>query len=798
MTNASGLLQRFLALQNRQTMNAIGAVLAAFVLVLLMTVIVALDTILPGRNAVAMLEVGEIAPEDIRAPTSVTYVSEVLTEQRRQAATASVNPIYAPPDPNVARQQIQLLQQVLEFIDNIRSDAYGTIDQKISDLSAVTALTLDEAIAETILQMDDETWRAVEGEMVNVLERVMRESIRETDLPVIIDTLPTQVSVRFNTQAVAVVTAVVEDLLRPNRFPDPEATENARREAANLTPTESRSFERGQVVVRAGTRIDEVDYEALQNLGLVELPDRQSQVLLRAFLSSLIVVVMIGLYAVRCRPELFDDLRMLAVLITLFLIDLLVTRLFSSGGQIYLFPSAALALLFVVLTTTDVAVVSIGSLAFLTGVMLNNSLEAASLVGVGGVIGALTLRRSERLNNYFFAGVMIALVNTIVIIIFGSNISADESDLGTRIIYGIVNGGLAAATALAGLYLITVFLNLPTSLKLAELSQPSQPLLQRLLREAPGTYQHSLQVANLSEQAANAINANAELVRVASLYHDVGKILNPAFFIENQADGVNPHEGLNDPYRSADIIISHVPDGDRLARQYRLPSRIRDFILEHHGTTMVAYFYNQALAQVEDEESVDAEQFTYPGPKPQSRETAIMMLADSCESTVRARKPANKQEISEIVGQIFENRMRDGQLDESDLTLQDIDTARSIFIEMLQAVFHPRINYPTPAPRLRTQEIPVEVAAHVRPEAVKPTQPARPAAPPAPEPEPPEVPEPPPAPARTQTVEIPAVVLPDDDDDSPLPEVPPLRRTKPNGTEQIPEESRDLSDRNSE
>lgn len=794
MNGPSWFLQRFPALQSRQTVRAIGYILAAFVFVLLMTLIVALDTILPGRNAVATLAAGQIAPEDIRAPTSLTYISDVLTEQRQQAAAAGVNPIYAPPDPNVARQQIQLLQQVLDFISNIRLDPYGTVDQKIGDLGAITALTLDETVAETILQLDEETWRSIEGEMVNVLERVMRESIRESDLPLIIDMLPTQVSVRFNTQSVSLVTAVVADLLRPNRFPDPEATENARREAAERTPTESRSFERGQVIVRAGTRIDEADYEALLNFGLVDLPDRQSQLLLRAFLSSLIAVVSIGLYAARCRPELFDDPPMLGVLAALFLLHLMGTRLFSSGGQIYLFPAASLALLYVVLTTTDVAVVSVVSLGFLTGVMLNNSLEAAALVGVGGVIGALTLRRSERLNSYFVAGVMVAVVNIIVILIFATNISADDSDLGTRIVYGLISGVLTAATALAGLYLITVLLNLPTSLKLAELIQPSQPLLQRLLREAPGTYQHSLQVANLSEQAANAIGANAELIRVASLYHDVGKMLNPAFFIENQADGVNPHEGLNDPYRSANIIISHVPDGDRLARQYRLPARIRDFILEHHGTTLVAYFYNQALAQADDEESVDADQFMYAGPKPQSRETAIMMLADSCESTVRARKPANKQEISEIVGQIIETRMRDGQLDESDLTLKDIETARSIFIEMLQAVFHPRINYPSPPPpRLRTQEIPAEVATQVRAEAVHPPAPAVQEA---------EIPEaveaPPPVVTRTQTVEMPPVAPNGDDDDSPLAEVPPLRRTKTNGQDHLPEENRDVSDRNTE
>ena len=184
-------------------------------------------------------------------------------------------------------------------------------------------------------------------------------------------------------------------------------------------------------------------------------------------------------------------------------------------------------------------------------------------------------------------------------------------------------------------------------------------------------------------------------MRVAALYHDIGKMLNPAFFVENQADNVNPHEALNDPYRSADIIISHVTDGEKLARQYRLPVRIRDFIMEHHGTTLVGYFYTRAVEQADDEEAVDIEQFTYPGPKPQTRETAIMMLADSCESTVRARKPSNKAEIVEIVDSIIDNRMRDGQLDEADLTLKDISITRDIFIEMLQAVFHPRINYPS-------------------------------------------------------------------------------------------------------
>jgi putative nucleotidyltransferase with HDIG domain len=220
-------------------------------------------------------------------------------------------------------------------------------------------------------------------------------------------------------------------------------------------------------------------------------------------------------------------------------------------------------------------------------------------------------------------------------------------------------------------------------------------LLQRLLREAPGTYQHSLQVANLAELGAQQVDANAALLRVTAMYHDVGKILNPHFFVENQVDGVNPHDMLDDPYQSARIIIGHVMEGDRLARRYRLPTRIRDFIMEHHGTTQVVYFYHEALKQAEQTgEEVDIADFTYPGPRPLSRETAILMLADGCESSVRARRPQSKQDVEETVNYIFDTRLREGQLDESGLTLSDLRILRETFLTALQGVFHPRISYP--------------------------------------------------------------------------------------------------------
>ncbi len=750
-------------------LHMVGVVAVAVVFVLLSTLIIAFDSVFQAQNGAA-LQVGAIASQDVRAPFSITYASDILTQRQQDAAIASVSPIYDPPDPNVARQQITLLQEILDFIDNVRRDPFGTPAQKVSDIKFITALRLDPDTINLVLQMDDDTWRAVAGEAVNVLERVMRESIRESDISLMTDQLPSQVALRFDARTAAVVVALVQDLLRPNRFPNPDATEKAQQTAAANVQPESRSFERGQIVVRAGARIEPLDYEALNKLGLLESPDRRLQDVARAFLGSLLVMIVVGLYLARYPDKFYSQARFLALLAGIFLLALAAARLF--GGQYYLYPAAALALTLVTMTRTEVAIISTIGLGLLIGVMASNSLEFAMMVVIGGIIGALLLRRSERVNNYFFAGLVVALANVVIVTMFNLDmLSSDEgATLGGLIVMALLNGMIAAMASLAAMYVVTLVFNLPTSLKLVELSQPNQPLLQRLLREAPGTYQHSLQVANLGEQAANAVGAQAELVRVAALYHDIGKMLNPAFFVENQADNVNPHEALNDPYRSADIIVSHVTDGERLARQYRLPVRIRDFILEHHGTTLVGYFYTRAVEQAGDEESVDVEQFAYPGPKPQTRETAILMLADSCESTVRARKPNNKIEIAEIVDGIISNRMRDGQLDESNLTLKDISTTRDIFVEMLQAVFHPRINYPTlPTVKRSGVEVP-EVGAPVREDMAVLEAITRAETNEHPALEAPDAPRP-----KTQSSEIPAVKL---DEDTPMPEVPPLRRTQ--------------------
>jgi putative nucleotidyltransferase with HDIG domain len=779
----AALLERHLNISPERTVLAVhraGVVSVATFFVLLTTFLVAFNDLFPNQNGITGLQIGDIARQDIHAPISLTYESEELTNQRRQAVAAAVQPVFSAPNPDVARRQSQLARQILDFIDNLRRDPFATPEQRLGDLGLITALTLDEATMQRILTIDDSMWQAIDEQIVTVLERVMRDEIREDDMFDMPTQVRLEVSVRFSNEDAAVITAIVSDLIRPNTFENPEETEAARQAAIASVQPEQRSFERGQIVVREGVRIEPADYEALNELGLLRSDDFSLQVVGRAFLATIITMAILGLYIARFRPVLFSGSpRILLLLANVFLITLTGARFLGVNGQIYVYPTAALALLFVSLIGPDIAVMGVLGLAVLVGLMSGNSLEITALVVAGGLIGIPTLRRTENFNSYFFAGVMIAVANIAVVALF--NLGTPQSQSGsvlTLLVYSLINGILSAAAALVGLYVVTQLFNLPTSLKLLELSRPNHVLLQRLLREAPGTYQHSLQVANLCEQAANAIGANAELVHVSALYHDIGKMENPQFFVENQVNGINPHNTLNDPYRSAAIIIEHVTEGDQLARQHRLPARIRDFIMEHHGTTKVAYFYRKAVEQTGDESAVNIEEFTYPGPRPQTRETAILMLADSCESTVRAKRPNTKQAVADIVQEIIQAKLNESQLDEADLTLSDLKKIEDIFVDMLQGVFHPRITYPTAEPSATTTSTATAtgIKAIEQPISIEESINAPIVDTPAPTPkeiEPVKV-------QPQQATEFLSVTLDDDESDAPLPQVPPLRRTGEN------------------
>jgi len=330
--------------------------------------------------------------------------------------------------------------------------------------------------------------------------------------------------------------------------------------------------------------------------------------------------------------------------------------------------------------------------SMVVGFMAGSSLELAVYALVGGLIASLSLRRVEKLNAFFWAGVYVALANLAVIFAFRlPKQDYDTVQLLTLAGLSLVNGGLSASLTVAGFYLLGTMFDITTSLQLMELARPTHPLLRQLLLKAPGTYHHSILVSNLAEEAAGRVGADALLARVGAYYHDVGKIVRPYFFVDNQVAGVNVHDRL-DPQTSAQIIISHVNDGLDLAKKYRLPSKVCDFIPQHHGTSLATYFYRQALES--EGGKVNEEDFRYPGPKPQTKETAIVMLADSCEAAMRAERPDSLDGIEELMRKVIDSKMWNGQLDECDLTLRDLDEIRAAFVKILQGVFHPRIKYP--------------------------------------------------------------------------------------------------------
>lgn len=670
------------------------------------SVVLAYDS-LASSAARLVLEVGDVAPQDVLAPRSITYESEVLTEDKRQAAAASVRPVYDPPDPRVATEQLQLARQSLDYIENVRYDDLATLDQKKQDIAAITALSLSDGVVGQMLGIEDESaWRAVDAQIMRLLERIMSGEIREDNIQSKRENLTNLISATYSEQEVRVIQGVVEDLVRVNTFYNDELTRQQQARASEDVPVEARTFAQGQMIIRAGEIATPAHIEALEQFGLLDASHHRTARIISGLLAMSLVTALLGGYILRFEPRLFADRRVLIVLGLLFLGFLVGARLVDPQAKTapYYYPASALAFLVTTLAGPQLGIVVILALASLVGFMGHGALAFAVLVGFGGMLGVLSLGRTERLNAYFVAGGVVGLSSALTAVAFalGSETSVDAFLLLSQLVGAALNGMLSAAGALVGLYIISNVLNIPSSLKLIELMRPNHPLLQQLLREAPGTYQHSLQVANLAELGAEQIGANATLVRVAAMYHDIGKILNPFFFVENQVDKVNPHDVLDDPYQSARIIIGHVTEGERLARRYRLPHRIHEFIMEHHGTTQVAYFYQQALSQANGT-GVDIKDFTYPGPRPRSRETAILMLADGCESSVRARRPQTKDDVTETVDFIFDARLRDRQLDESGLTLGDLRALRTTFVTALQGLFHSRITYPGTPKRLAAQ-----------------------------------------------------------------------------------------------
>jgi cyclic-di-AMP phosphodiesterase PgpH len=654
-----------------------------------------------------MLNPGDVAPDDIRAPRSARYVSDILTELARDEAERNVPVLYDPLDPRVARQQIAYARQVIDFIRAVRLDTQATRDQRRAALAAIENVPLSPATIEALLDLSGETWQRLASEVIAVINLAMRSEIRDVNVAEINGRLPGLVATELNEDQTRLVSSVAQPFIIPNRARNDTATEQARLDARSQVEPRQRDIEAGQTIIRQGEVVTALQIEALNQLNL-----RQSQLGWGDVAGTLLIVIvtaaLLGLYLWRFETALLDRPRHLLLLLLLLLLFLLIAKLMVPNRTVlpYVFPSAALAMLLTVLLGPGLAVTATIALAGLIGLMAGGSLEFALYVGAGGLVAVLSLGRFERLNAFFLSGLYVGLINSVVLLAFRLPTSGTDP-LGWVMLIGaaLINGGLSASLTLGGFFLIGNLFDITTTLQLLELARPTHPLLNELLRQSPGTYHHTLMVANLAEQAAEQIGANSLLTRVGAFYHDIGKTARPYMFVENQVEGANVHDQLN-ARTSAEIIMSHVTDGLELAKRHRLPSRVRAFIPEHHGTMRVSFLYQKAVDESPlGAAGVDERAFRYPGPKPQSKETALVMLADGCEAMVRATRPASPEELNEIVRKIIADRITWGQLDECPLTLGDLDATRQSFGATLQGMFHPRLRYPgqelTESPALR-------------------------------------------------------------------------------------------------
>jgi putative nucleotidyltransferase with HDIG domain len=409
----------------------------------------------------------------------------------------------------------------------------------------------------------------------------------------------------------------------------------------------------------------------------------------------------------RNHEDQLRDSALIGTIAAMFILSTLAMQLMIPERTVlpYLFPSAMLPMLLATLIGPGVGVLMALITGAVAGFLASRGLEFGLYVMLSGTMGALVIGRAERLSSFFWAGLASALaaVSVVIIVRFpdpATDTLGKASLLGT----GLMSGLLSASLGFGLLLVVGSLLGITTSLQLIELARPDHPLLQLLLRNAPGTYQHSLQVANLAEQAARAVKANPLLTRVGALYHDSGKALQPQFYIENQLPGQNIHEQL-DPKTSASVIVEHITKGMELARKYRLPEKVMAFIPEHHGTLETSFQLHRALEVANgDQEKVNPRDFRYPGPRPRSKETALLMLADGVEAKARAETPENEQEIDELVRWVIESRLNQGQLAHVDLTLKDLDTVRRSFISTLKGIYHPRIAYPEEAEQAQIEK----------------------------------------------------------------------------------------------
>ena len=685
--------------------DASRAAVAATVLILILTAILAVD-LLP--SAPVDYRVGELVREDIAAPKAISFTSSTLTDQARTAARAGV-PLQF--DFTADKAIAIANEQANAFNDRVRRvDTAFATDLKAAERIALlqTAVPgLSDTTQATLEKIDAPRWAAIRTEAARVLDATERTELRDTQAAETRATIESRMGGDLDEAERMLAAEIIRPLIVANSSFSQTLTDQAKdRAAENVQPVEV-DIAQGEVVVRNGTPLTAADLEVIEALGLGQDAPLDVATLAGWFLLAVLAVTILLAWIWRFRPTLWHRGNVL-LLIGLLFVGVSVALKITAGRELlgYFLPTAAIGMVLTILLDASVATIVMVLVAVMGGALAGSSLEFASYIFFGGLAGILAIRKGDRLQTFVQAGIAVFVVNALVVSVF--------SLLGTRDIRGVLelwfaSGASAAGSAVAAVGTFAVLgsaFGILTVFQLLELANPSQPLLRRLLVETPGTYHHSLMVGNLAERAAEAIGGDPLVTRVAAYYHDIGKLSNPLAFIENQAGGENIHDQL-EPEVSAQILKQHVADGIDTAYAAKLPKALIAYIPQHHGTAVMSYFLARAreraaepyggLATAEGAKAaaaVDERRFRHAGPKPQSREAALIMLADSVEASVRSLESRDEPAIRAMVSRIIDERVADGQFDESDITFRDLERIKDAFVAQLLGMYHTRIAYP--------------------------------------------------------------------------------------------------------
>jgi hypothetical protein len=677
--------------------------ISAIALVVVLTAIMGVDFFPQPLR----ITVGGVAASDIVAPRALEYVSDVQTEARRAEARENVEAIYdytTEKAIRIAGQQLAKFEQLARPVDQAFEPDATPEEKETLLLAALPGIS--DAARTTLLGLTPERWAAVRAEASRVLDATERGELRDSEVEEKRAELSGQMAGGLDEGERMLAAAMIAPLIVGNSSFSAELTEQEREKEAALVEPVTVQIAQNETIVRRGDKVTAAQLEAIDQFGLRNARPDVARLGGWLFLAILIVGLVLA-WIWRFRRELWH--RNNALLLTGLVIVGTVLLMKATAGRLglpYVVPTAAAGMLVAILLDAGLATLVMVVIALLGGAMNGNSLELMAYSLVGGLAGIITIRRGDRLQVFLQAGLAVACANVLVVSTFALLGLHDARGLLELIGASLASAAGSAVAAVGSFAVLGSVFGILTVFQLLELANPSQPLLRRLLVETPGTYHHSLMVGNLAERAAEAIGADPLLTRVAAYYHDIGKLANPLAFIENQAGGENIHDQL-EPEVSAQVLKQHVADGIDIAYRHKLPKSLIAFIPQHHGTAIMSYFYARARGRAalpfggpdtpdgrRAADAVDPRTFRHAGPKPQSREAALIMLADGVEASVRSLESRDEPAIRAMVTRIIDERLHDGQFDECDLTLRDIDRIKDAFVGQLLGMYHQRIAYP--------------------------------------------------------------------------------------------------------